>query len=478
MINIRKVLLIGLQMIFLVTFSFASISLKIPLQFYGSLIIFFISIFYALNDIVNRSALFIFLLSFFVFLVGRDFVYFYFDFGENLYQENINNYTYITFMVTLLSILIFYFLFETFSTKSNYKNVEDHHKTLNKDVLQKVSLMVFYPILFFSTINKAYLAYFSNRIGYLNIYSEYNVSFVESPILALLNLIEVALPVPLAVFLATRPEKNKVMNIFKIYTVYLIISLFTGSRATFMLGIFVMFYYILSRADYKKFINYKFTGSVIFGGPLLIVIAMYIDSFRNGEKFQFSNISNLFLSFFNQQGVSISTIKIGKMVEDYFPEGKIYTLKFLYSGLPARILNLPIYRGNNAENALLGNDFNHALSYFALGEAYFKGAGAGSSYIAETMHDGGFIYLIIMSIIYAYLLYIASTRRNRKLNIQVLILLTLPSLFWAPRGNAMAFIEQLIAPSSLITYLIIYLLYQFYVKRIGYKNFSSKKTLF
>lgn len=464
-------------MVFLVIFSFISISLNVPLQFYGSLIIFFISIFYALNDIVNRSALFIFLLSFFVFLIGRDFVFYYFGFGENIYQENINTYTYITFIVTLLTILIFYFLFEFFFTKSNFKIVEDYYKSWNKDVLQNISLKVFYPILFFSTINKAYLAYFSNKIGYLNIYSEYSVSSVESPILALLNLIEVALPVPLAVFLATRPEKNKVMGIFKIYTIYLVISLFTGSRSTFMLGLFVMFYYILSRADYKKFINFKFISSAIFGGPLLIIIAMYIDSFRNGEKFQFSNINDLFLNFFNQQGVSISTIKIGKMVEEYFPEGKIYTLKFLYSGLLARILNLPIYRGNNAGNALLGNDFNHALSYFSLGDAYFKGAGAGSSYIAETMHDGGYIYLIVMNILYAYFLFLASTRRGRSFKTQVIILLILPSLFWAPRGNATAFMEQLIAPSSLVAYIIIYLLYKFYVKKIHSKHLKSGKNI-
>ncbi|MGX7076933.1 O-antigen polysaccharide polymerase Wzy family protein [Globicatella sp. HMSC072A10] len=465
--------LVLINIIFAIFFSgllIMTVIKNVPLALAFLISIFIITFLYSLFKVEKRTALMVFLVSMFTFLIGRDVLYYYFDFGTSIYNTDINIYSYNIISISIVTILISTIFIERINF-SKEKKIEKSSNSKIKEVFdfspnfKKIVLISYYII---AVASIAFVLIKIKQVrgaGYLILYSE-SLRTSHSLFETILLLINIVLPVSLSLSLVIFKVGFHRKLIILTYLLYIILSLGTGYRHEFVLGIlFLFFINICGKSTIKDLLNIKFLLPLFLVLVMTIGFSQVIANVRMDQNYTHKSIFDVFFNFFYDQGVSINVLKQAKILEHLIPENKIYTLKFLYSGIPARVFNLPIYYGNTIENAIYGNDLNHTLSYLVLGNNYLLGMGTGSSYIAEVMHDGGYFYLIIMNFIYALLLNRISQYYKYGYIKQTLYLLILPSLLWAPRGNATAFIADLIAPSVILFVVLIVVCYKIFQKK-------------
>ena len=159
---------------------------------------------------------------------------------------------------------------------------------------------------------------------------------------------------------------------------------------------------------------------------------------------------------------------------DSLPKGKLYfigsTLSVLARSPIGRFLKIAVYGGNTVENALNGFSFAHALSYTVMGNQYLNGNGMGSSYIAEIMYSVWIYWGIISQcILMEWLLKKMFKLEKNKLWSNIIIIIMLSSLFFAPRGSFDAFFADLLSVNVWGT-----LLFVWFISNVIYKNKSSR----
>lgn len=412
---------------------------------------------YSINDLKNRSMLFAFLVAFFVFLMGREFLEQFFFYKVEIFEEPILNHTYLSLLLSLSSIAVGYGLFNKYGFKKIIKNGT---QTLVCNVaVKKVSKCVYYGTWFFAVASKATVSLFISSNSYWDYYTGYSEYLVGNLPLYLISKIELIMPVALSIYAASLPTKAEFKSPGIFYIFYLLVSLGTGQRSTFVLGVLFIVVYFLFRQGTnpeEQWVKRSYITIGILSIPLLAVFLSAYSYWRTGAKLtEFTFISG-FADFLYDQGVSSNIIKRAYMYQENIPN-QIYVLEFVHSGILARIFGIPVYQGNTIEHALYGGSFTHSLGYVVLGSSYLAGRGTGSSYIAELFHDFGYIGIIIGSLFYSYLI----ARINRKeikqntftMSVRFYII---TQILWAPRGSFTGFISNLLAPSSIICFAFVF----------------------
>ena len=93
----------------------------------------------------------------------------------------------------------------------------------------------------------------------------------------------------------------------------------------------------------------------------------------------------------------------------------------------------------------------------------------GSSYIAEIMYSFGYIGVFIANVFYGVLLKKMFKLEKNKLWSNIIIIIMLSSLFFAPRGSFDAFFADLLSVNVWGT-----LLFVWFISNVIYKNKSSR----
>lgn len=125
---------------FLLLFLFSILSIiftEIHPLFVTLVSIWIICIVYAFDDLDNRGMLFSFFLCFFVFLIGRDFVKQYFKYGLETFYKDENIHAWMSYIISLVTILSGYILFTNDTTYDKEKKLIQH-RDLNNIIYKKI----------------------------------------------------------------------------------------------------------------------------------------------------------------------------------------------------------------------------------------------------------------------------------------------------------------------------------------------------
>ena len=417
-------------------------------------------IFYALENIKDRSMLFAFLIAFFVFLLGRDFLQQFFKYQVENFSENTQRYAYNAYLISLLTVGIGYYFFS-----SRKKHVAQYHTAHNSNrnyllLVRQLSLYLYYITWIFAVISKFLVGTFVASRGITDYYTDYSEYLIGNSFYYLISKIELMMPVVWCIYLASCPSKKKLKWPLILYVFYLVISLGSGQRSTFMLGILFLFIYFM----YRQGLNPEevwVTRKIIFLGvlslPLLAVFGSFYSIWREGGDLATMNMAKGFIEFFYDQGVTSNVMKRAYIYKDQIPSNQIYVLEFLHSGILARLLGIPVYHGNNIEHAMYGGSFTHTLGYVVMGNAYLAGRGTGTCYISELYQDMGYVGILLGNIIYAYLIAkIANKQDDKTLFLSSVRFMIITQLLWAPRGSFTGFITQNIAPTTLVVFVMVF----------------------
>lgn len=419
---------------------------------------------YSLGDTGNRSMLLAFTIAFFTFLMGRDFVQQVFSYQVECFDIEINQHLYICIILSLISLMCGYF----FCNRNNWRFNFSRHISVEQElqseasidpIVKNLSKILFFVSWVFAVVAKIVVASFVSSYGYFEYYTDFSEYLTGNTVLYIISKLEGVMPVALCIFSATLPSKKEYMIPSLMYVVYMLVSLATGQRSVFILGIlFLMVYFLYrnKRNPEEGWFTKKMVVATIISVPLIAVLMSILANVRMGETAQTIPVIDGIFSFLYDQGVTGNVIKRAFMYRDQIPE-QIYSLEFLHSGIFARLFNITVYHGNTVEHALYGGSFTHALGYVTLGNSYLAGRGTGSSYVAELFYDFGYIGVVIGNIIYGYIIaHINHPVTKNNVFFMSVRYYIITQILWAPRASLTGFLGNLFAPLTILSFLFVF----------------------
>ena len=422
-----------------------------------ALIVWIDMMLYAYNKIEHRSPLFAFGVAFFVFLMGREFLKSFFGYKIEDFSTESNNHLYICLLVSLLFLFVFYIIFSR-TTAAKQTEMRTEEKNLYTQYVRKIASIMFYCILPLSLAYEVIVGLFVSVNGYADYYSDYEVSLSNNVFLSLLSKADIILPLTVAIIMASLPTKREFKWPFRLYCLYLLLSLASGRRGTFILGLLQVFVFIVymqglyPEDEWFKRKYFLYLAAIV---PVLAIAGSIINITRFGGSTEKMGLFEAFVAFFYDQGVTGNVVKRAFQYSDRIPDAT-YTLEFLHSGIVAKLLGIKVYNGNTIEHALYGNSMAHALGYIVLGKQYLLGRGTGSSYIIDLYYDYGYFGVAIGNIIYAWIFAKISNIRKSNIITRSLIFAIITKLLWAPRGSFSGFITLLGASSTIVSFLLVF----------------------
>lgn len=416
---------------------------------------------YSYVKIERRTLLFAFGVTFFVFLLGREFLEQYLHHNrDDCFTEQATFHVYLSMWIALVSVWIA-FAFFSFRGRALIQSTQLTQQLSGYYMLRikRYSKFVFYITYPFAIICNLVIALFVAKGGYYSYYTEFSGVLAQSPLLYTVSKIELITPAAFCVFLATLPSKQEFKTPCKAYFLYLILTLGSGQRSGFLLGILAIFIFITfmqSIRPWEKWFEKKYMRYALLSVPVIAAMGALFNVWRFDGDWSNFNLVDSFFAFFYEQGVTSYVIKRAYELESSIPGGVLYCLEFLHSGIPARLLGIEVFNGNTIEHALHGNSFTHALGYTVLGNTYLNGAGTGSSYIAELYFDFGYIGVAIGSAIYGWMFSQITKGLRSGVFVRSLLFIIINQLLWSPRGAYTAFLSFLFAPSTIGMLLFIF----------------------
>ncbi|MGF3066279.1 O-antigen polysaccharide polymerase Wzy family protein [Facklamia sp. P12950] len=406
----------------------------------------------------------------FVFLYGGS-ILSYIIKKEPLYNfnEDILLHTYILLLISQFTVYLSYAIFN-FQRKNNAPN-----KNINSLNLIRLISIIFFtigliPMILLIRENVEFVSQNSYESLYLRGGSSFNSILVRLSQFFIMSFY---------LYLSTFPKKKNVLIISTVFLLVRSVSLLSGRRTDFMLSVMIVFFYILIRNiidDNQKWITKKFVITAVLSFPLLILLLYNISNFRNGEPLSF-DLSESFLSFFKDQGVSITVIQYGKYFQDVLPDqpylfGPI--IDFLkYNEITKMFFDFTYYKPQTIESAFWGNSFGDSISYLVLPYTYKLGRGLGSNYIAEAYHTLGLFGVYFINIIYGLVLRYNDMNFGRNIVLSYFSFFMLSRIFYAPRSTALSFISSTFSFTNVIYILFIYLFVKYLGQILSKNNYRS-----
>ncbi|WP_297677983.1 O-antigen polysaccharide polymerase Wzy family protein [uncultured Bacteroides sp.] len=428
--------------------------------------------FYTYRKIEQRGLLFAFGIAFFVFLLGREMLEQLFGYEpDTKFPDQINIHTYFSLFIALAAVWGAYFCFS--------KRLKNWQISLQPNVdkptpytrnVRKISQWMFFATYPFALIMNIAIAIFVASFGYSSYYTDYSEVLSGNSLLYLISKLELIMPAAFCIFMATYPSKKEFKTLAIPYVIYLVITLGGGQRSTFVLGLlllFVFMVYMQGIRSQEKWFHRKYVKYGIFALPFLAIGGSLYNLWRFDGDWQDLDFFSGFCNFFYDQGVSSYIIKRAYEYQNNIPKCT-YVLEFLHSGILAPLLGFTVYHGNTIEHAMYGNSFTHALGYVVMDEMYLAGRGTGSSYVAELFFDFGYIGIALGSLLYGWIFTQIGKTDNGGLFRRAVVFVCITQLLWAPRASFVGFLSFLFAPTTLVLFAVTFLLPKIFVKGKSY----------
>lgn len=407
----------------------------------------------------------IFNITFFVLLLGRYFLQMLS--GENYstnFPANITKTTIILLFISLVAIYIGKNIFILVKKKfRRERQIKKDEKILDEKItyvrqIARIMFIITFIMAFAVVLEEAI---FVQQNTYIDIYTEF-----ETKIPSIIHKIAETNFIFLMMYLFTFPSKKETFIVVGCYIIYLVTSILTGGRATFVVGILMLFIYFIYREIYfekERYFTKKVIAIMAIMGVVLIIFLSSYNILRNNKAIENFNPINQFKQFFIDQGGSVNIISYTQYYKDELPDtNSNYTfgpfINYFRFGTLAQILGYgqEFYDYNTKEMALYGNNLGATISYLVMPDRYVGGEGLGTQYIAEIYVDYSYIGVILYNLVLGFLL--AWFNRLKKENWIGLAFSfnVLKSLIYLPRQSAMAWVVNLLSVPNILAILLVF----------------------
>lgn len=424
------------------------------------LIVLINNVCFSIFDIKRNIVFIIFNITFFTLLLGKYF------FGMisneiwyNKFDEDIQKNTLLLLYISLVSILVgnkLYGIYQMMVHKYK-KNIVKEEKKINETKIKYIRTFLLISFLItlipaiIETIEKIIFVYQNSYIG---LHSEFKsqIPFIIQK-LADTNFTFFVL------YLSTFPDKKQVISVTIAYICYLILTIFTGGRGEFVLGVILIFIYFIYRQYTfdEKYINMKRAMILIIITIIMITFLGAYNVLRNRKTIENFNPIKQFIQFFIDQSNSVDIISYAQKYEEMLPsDNNNYTFGIIIN----KLLNRDEYilETNTEKTALYGNNLGATLSYLTMKNSFLKGHGLGTQYIAELYIDFSYVGVIMYNVILGYVLIGLINIKRENYIMFSLGLAIIYNLIYLPRQFAMTWLGYLLSSTVIAVYVLIFII--------------------
>lgn len=267
----------------------------------------------------------------------------------------------------------------------------------------------------------------------------------------------------LYLFLATLPTKKQAKPILIVFAIISILTLLTGVRTNFVMNFFTLLIYLVLRnrtAPNDPWLTKKGKLYLFVALPFLVALMFVVMLLRGGNTTAEISLFDMIINSIYQQGSIIEVLgtsyeqaeqipyrlwSFGRLIDSY---GNNFIFQLLGIG--------HAYKSNTVEMAVNGHSLANYLTYTYQSRRFLAGGGMGSSYIAESWLDFGYLGIVGFSYIYGVILAKFITWAKRNVWVFALSFYMVNAIIYAPRAGAGDFISDILSPTYLLTLFIIY----------------------
>lgn len=423
------------------------------------------NIVFSLKNFKKRFIFFIFQITFFTFLVGRIIIFHLFPdnsafaFGFD-FSDAIMNHIFISIFISLIFLRLGYVITEETCKKAKVKPL--NYETGYIKSIRKMSKILMYISLFPQLLIYIEKAMLVQNLGYEAYYTDYvsNLPFVVLKIGMLYEAMTF-------LFLATMPSKKDCKLPLIIFFIVGCLSLGYGQRNGFILNVLFIFIYLIIRDQINSgsvvWFKRKYIFPLVILTPFLLTFLLAFASFRSDEKYNSGSLANNVGMFAFSQGMTANVIGYAKENESSLPENKFYSFGpiisfFKENALAELFFNVPHYQAFTPEQALEGHQFSLAISYLYYKEAFIRGFGLGSCYIAELWVDFGYFGIVMGSLFYALLMAKFTSFCRYNVWLATFAFPGVMAILYSPRAEFSGFFEVILSFVNIIVFFLIHLL--------------------
>lgn len=428
---------------------------------YINLILFWAeSLFYTIRLRQNGVVYMGFLLTFFVFLLGRDFFLIIFNFVTN---EDLSFFTDDTVLrIYLLMFLSLFSIFWGYSHKQPLTIVPNEEAIPMLFEIRKLCKKIFYYTLPFTLV--IFL------MGAYNVFT-YGYGVVEKDALSaglLLHKFGQLNEIAFAGFLMTFPTKEESKKVIIYALSVYAISMFGGSRGPLMYFFVYIFLYMLSH-DYivggedgdKIYLTKKIKRILMIVAVPGLIFLNFMADFRHGNAPGSSGVGKDLIGFFVQQGGSYNVIGYTIELKSNLPKTNTsYSVGPLINKIKHGSIAVALGMGSPMPNLEqmpdYGNNLGATITYSVMPEYYLAGGGFGTQYIAEQYADFGIAGVIILSLLLGWILSKSTFFNLKNWGAGTLFAMCLPLFFSMPRDFYLTWISNFLSVFNIGVLLLIY----------------------
>lgn len=403
------------------------------------LLIFISQVIFCLIKYEQRIAYLLFLASFFIFLLGRMCVeYFYYGSIGFYFTLSISKHMLLSIFISLIFLEVGYCCILIVKNKYKHLNISfnDHKRETEKySFLMRISFILF-SITFICVILMNFeQVIYVNKYDYIALFKDFH-----SQLPRLLQVVGNMYIVSFLIFLGTCPKRRYCIISFIMFFIISLTDLLIGDRGTFIINLAIIIVYIFWRecVDNKIWINRKIILLTIVILPLFLAFLNYFVSIREDVNMGENKISAQLRNFFISTGSSVDILGYGEVYKDDLPQS-FYSFGELidypkYNPISEYLFNIAEPMPHTKEYVYTMHSYAHAISYFIDSNLYLEGHGKGSSYIAEVYNDFGYIGIIVCNLLYGSLLASVNLVKKGKPFLLACLLISIRIMFYVPRG--------------------------------------------
>ncbi len=281
-----------------------------------------------------------------------------------------------------------------------------------------------------------------------------------------------------AVFLATMPNRRQLRLPMTVYVVYLLATLFTGRRNTFVCEALTILIYFVLRDTLKEEKKRIFKKKTVFSGIVLVVLVMYLlqrmAEIRAYGYLSRRNFMETVVNFLYSQGASFRVVIQTVNSRDLFNHSVTWKYlfypfeMFIHNNLITRSLFglSPIIEVQTSAFVVSTHNYAHVLTYLVDPSRYLSGGGFGTSFVAEAYVAFGFLGVVLVSAGVGLVLRFFASMLTRSWVILACCLIALRDFVYIPRSFAFLWVTNVFNLTYLCFYIAIYLAALFFV-RVG-----------
>lgn len=273
-----------------------------------------------------------------------------------------------------------------------------------------------------------------------------------------------------AVFLATLPNRRQMKLPMTVYGVYLLATLLTGRRNTFVCEILaIVIYFVLRDTLNEKGKRHLRKRSVIGGGVAVVAAAYLLQLFAEIRAYGLGvqkNFGEMVGNFFYSQGASFRVVVQAVNHIDLFNRENSYLFlfypfeRFAHNNVFVRAffgLN-PIIEVQTSAFVQTTHNFAHVLTYLVDPTKYLSGGGFGTSYVAEFWVAYGLWGVVVSGLLIGLVFRFFSSMLTRSWVILASCFLAVKDFVYIPRNFALSWVTDTFNITYFCFYGAVYLL--------------------